>query len=447
MSTVTERNTQNIADATCTFCGCLCDDIALSTEGDAITKATNACSLGEQWFFSQHSEQGPACLIDGRPSSLDEGIARAARILHEARYPIVFGLCETTSAAQRAAVSLADWAGACVDATAGNHGATALALQEVGEVTCTLGEVKERGDLIIFWGCNPVESHPRHLSRYSLEPAGEFVPGGRADRFCVVVDDRETATALLADQFIAIKPGKDFEALWILRALAKDVELDAGLVEAETGVSLSTWRELMSRMKHARYGVIFSGSSQQTPFDTHQYWHAIFALVRDMNAYARFVCVSMGGPGNAAGAENVMTWQTGYPFAVDLGRGYPRFGPRDFAVADVLERAECDAALIVAKDLLSRLTPAAREHLDRIPTIVLHCRDTATAAIATVALRTATYGINTPGTVYRADGVPISLRPALPSPWPSDEEMLKRIEGGLREMQAAGVGARIDAHI
>jgi formylmethanofuran dehydrogenase subunit B len=142
-----------------------------------------------------------------------------------------------------------------------------------------------------------------------------------------------------------------------------------------------------------------------------------------------------------------MTWQTGYPSAVSLSRGYPRFGPRDFAVADVLERAECDAALIVAGDPLSRLTPAAREHLDRIPTIVLHCRDTATAAIATVALRTATYGINTPGTVYRADGVPISLRPALPSPLPSDEEMLKRIEGDLRELQAANIATKIDAHI
>ena len=127
----------------------------------------------------------------------------------------------------------------------------------MGEVTCTLGEVKNRGDLIIFWGCNPVESHPRHLSRYSLEAAGLFVPRGRADRYCVVVDVEETATSRVADQFIAIKPGKEFEALWTLRALAKGVELDAAVVERETGVSLSTWQELMDRMKRAGYGVIF----------------------------------------------------------------------------------------------------------------------------------------------------------------------------------------------
>ena len=61
--------------------------------------------------------------------------------------------------------------------------------------------------------------------------------------------------------------------------------------------------------------------------------------------------------------------------------------------------------MIVAGDPMSHFEPAAREHLTRIPTIVLHSRDTATARIATVAFRTATYGINTPGTVYRADGV------------------------------------------
>ena len=53
--------------------------------------------------------------------------------------------------------------------------------------------------------------------------------------------------------------GKEFEALWTLRALAKGVELDDALIEAETGVPLSTWRELMDRMKRARYGVIFFG--------------------------------------------------------------------------------------------------------------------------------------------------------------------------------------------
>ena len=36
---------------------------------------------GEAWFFSQRVKQGPACLIEGQPASLDDGIERAAQIL------------------------------------------------------------------------------------------------------------------------------------------------------------------------------------------------------------------------------------------------------------------------------------------------------------------------------------------------------------------------------
>ena len=48
--------------------------------------------------------------------------------------------------------------------------------------------------------------------------------------------------------------------------------------------------------------------------------------------------------------------------------------------------------------------------------------------------RAATYGINVPGTVYRMDDVPISLRPALECHHPSDLEILKGIEKRVQEL-------------
>ena len=35
-------------------------------------------------------------------------------------------------------------------------------------MSCTLGEVKNRADLLIYWGGNPAECHPRHFTRYTL---------------------------------------------------------------------------------------------------------------------------------------------------------------------------------------------------------------------------------------------------------------------------------------
>ena len=66
-------------------------------------------------------------------------------------------------------------------------------------MTCTLGEVKNRADLVIYWGGNPAECHPRHFTKYALMPKGRFIPNGRKDRTMVLVDIRETPTAKAAD--------------------------------------------------------------------------------------------------------------------------------------------------------------------------------------------------------------------------------------------------------
>ena len=152
-----------VTDATCTFCGCVCDDMELTVEGHKITKAKNACVLGKAWFLNHTVEERPVALIEGKPATLEEGVQRAARILAGARYPIVYGLSDTTCEAQRVAVGIADRIGGCVDTTTSVcHGPSGMAFQGVGEVTCSLGEVKNRADLVIFWGSNPAESHPRH---------------------------------------------------------------------------------------------------------------------------------------------------------------------------------------------------------------------------------------------------------------------------------------------
>jgi formylmethanofuran dehydrogenase subunit B len=430
-----------VEDATCTFCGCVCDDIELHVQGQHIVEAKRACVLGKSWFLNHHVEDRPSCLIEGSPASVEDGVRRAAEILVQARYPHVYGLSDTTSEAQRVAVSIADWIGGNVDTTTSVcHGPSGMAFQGVGEVTCSLGEVTNRGDLIIFWGSNPAESHPRHFTKYSLMPKGMFVPRGRKDRTCVVVDVRRTKSAKAADIFIQIKPRRDFEALWTLRALAKGLQLDAQQVLDDTGVPLETWQDLMQRMKQARFGVIFFGMGLTMTRGKHLNSEALLALTRDLNAYTRFVCKPNRGHGNVTGADNVVSWRTGFPFGVNLSRGYPRFNPGEYTTADVLARGEADAALIVASDPMSNFSQAARDHLARIPYIALDPKETPTTRAATVAFTTAAYGINVPGTVYRMDDVPIPLRPAFDSPHPSDLEVLQGIERHIKQLK--GIRAR-----
>jgi formylmethanofuran dehydrogenase subunit B len=105
-----------VKNATCTFCGCVCDDIELHAEGERIVKAKNACSLGDAWFRHHTAEPlFPAALIDGQPATLEAAVEAASEFLYQADMPLVYGLSNITSEAQREAVALAELIGGVVD--------------------------------------------------------------------------------------------------------------------------------------------------------------------------------------------------------------------------------------------------------------------------------------------------------------------------------------------
>ena len=105
-----------VRNATCTFCGCVCDDIELHAEGDRIVKAKNACSLGDAHFKFHTAERVyPDALIDGKPGTLADAIDVAADVLYNANMPLVYGLSNVTCEASRGAVALAEMIGGVVD--------------------------------------------------------------------------------------------------------------------------------------------------------------------------------------------------------------------------------------------------------------------------------------------------------------------------------------------
>ncbi|HEX2239043.1 MAG TPA: formylmethanofuran dehydrogenase subunit B [Gammaproteobacteria bacterium] len=432
------ENTRLVENATCTFCGCVCDDMDLTVDLDArrITKAKNACVLGRAWFSEHTVEDRPFALIEGKPATTEEGVEAAAQILAKARFPIIYGLSDTTCEAQRQAVAIGDMIRGTVDTTTSVcHGPSGIAFQGVGESTATLGEIKNRADLVVYWGGNPAESHPRHFTRYAVTPKGMYVPNGKKDRTVVLVDVRRTPSAPVADIFVQVKPGKDFEVLWTLRALVKGRRVDPSVEEC-TGVPLTTLEDLAQRMKSCRYGVLFFGMGLTMTRGRHFNSGAVLALATDLNQYTHFVAKPVRGHGNVTGADNVVSWQTGYPFGVNFSRGYPRFNPGEFTTVDALARGDTDAALIIASDPASNFPRAAVEHLRCIPVIALDPKPSDTTQLARVAFTTATYGINTGGTVYRMDDVPVTLRPAFESPYPSDEQILTAIKERVAELLA-----------
>jgi len=419
---VSER--YEINDVACTVCGCVCDDLQITIERNRIVAAEGSCPLSHNWLLEHHSAERAVAEVNGQPAPLADAARRAAEILLAANWPLISGCLRSSTQGSRAAVHLADQLGACIDMTASpGHAASILAIQQNGISTCTLGEVRHRADLVIFWGADPLESHPRHWERYSVEPAGRFVPGGRRDRMVIVIDDQRTRSAEQADQFILLDPDEQFELLWYLRARVR------GIADPErpiAGVPEDVIGELADQMKSCRYGVVFFGDRLTQTKLGHRNVEALLRLVTELNDHTRFHAREMGSQ-STMGAENILCWQTGYPMAVSLHRGYPRYGPGEYSATEMLRRGEVDACLVVGSQMVSQLEGPAREHLQRMPTIALDHPTDKSPIRPAVRFTTAVDGVHRAGTAYRMDDVPIRLRRLLTSHYPSQAEVLEQI--------------------
>ncbi|MEM0002200.1 MAG: formylmethanofuran dehydrogenase subunit B [Desulfurococcaceae archaeon] len=422
-----ERRT--VENVVCPFCGDLCDHLIIEIDGNMIVKNTGGCAISSAKFLNYHKHRvlKPYLRHQGKliEVSLDEALDKAAEILANSKYPLIFGLASTDIEANRYAVELAELTHGVVDNTSVFcHGPTALAVQEAGAVRYTFGVAIHLADLVIFWGCNPLEAHPNHVARIVLRE-GRFIKG-RKSRKIIVIDTRRTPTANLADLFIQVEPGRDYELITALRMAIKDLDIEAPSV---AGVPKEKVLELAEMMKTAKYGVIFFGLGLTMTGAKYKNIVAAIKLVQELNEWTKFGLLPMRGHYNVAGSNQVSLWATGYPYAVDYARGFPRMIIGVTSATDLLANGDVDAALIIASDPVAHLPRKAAEHLSRIPVIVIDAKWSLTTAFADVIIPGAYVGIECEGSAYRMDEVPIRLK-KLVDPPPGilcDSEVLRRL--------------------
>jgi len=470
---------------TCPVCGSLCDDIELTIENGRIVKVKNGCAMCESKFLgynSKHRILKPLIRKNGEfvEVSMNEAVRKSAEILAESNYPILYGWSSTSCEAIRVGLELAEEVGGLIDNTSTVcHGPSILSIQEIGIPSCTLGQIRHRADLIMYWGSNPWSAHPRHLERYTAYTEGRFQKSAwrgyiakiralvgkkklerafkriffkreisapphlrreppptlfKRERKLIVVDVRKTKTAEMADYFIQVEPNKDYELLQAFRALIRDQELDVNEV---AGVPVEYLEEVADVMINCSFGVLFFGLGLTMSSGKLRNIDAALSLVRDLNMRTKFVIMPMRGHFNVTGANTVFTWQTGYPYAVDFSLGYPRYNPGETSVIDVLLRGESDAALVVASDPVATFPRKAVEHLVKNPLVVIDPHMNATAQMADIVFPSAFVGIEAAGTAYRMDHVPLPLKKVVDPPEGvlPDSEILKRILQEVRKIK------------
>lgn len=391
-----------VEHVTCLGCGCGCDDVTVTVRGNSIVDASPVCPLGRSWFGDG---QVPGLVLSGgQPVDLEGALTKAATELLRARGRcLVYLAPDLSSEAYRAALEIADILKAAVDCDTSDTAANGLVTaQRRGRASATLGEIRNRGDVFLFWGIDPAQRYPRFLTRYSVEPPTEE-RGGREVIGVSVGADRALSGADLA---VELEPETEITVLSLIRAAVSGREVPGPTPLAAIA------KDIAGRLTRARYAVVVHDAEPTSEKRNPLRSEALVALTQVLNGPTRAALCTFRAGGNRVGAEAVLTSQTGYPFAVDYSRGYPRYRPELRSIGR-LERGNFASVLVVGSPRFDVSTSSA---LSSASTTVIGPRASQTPFETSVAIDTGVAGIHDGGTAYRMDEVPLSLRPPLGGP-------------------------------
>jgi formylmethanofuran dehydrogenase subunit B len=203
------------------------------------------------------------------------------------------------------------------------------------------------------------------------------------------------------------------------------------------GVSSEEIEDLADLLVGCEFGIIFYGVGLTMSQGKSRNLDAALSLVRDLNKSTKFLIMPMRGHFNVCGANEVTSWITGYPYAVDMSRGYPFYNPGETSAVDILSRKECDAALVISSDPVAHLPYQVAKYLSEIPLVTIDPHVSATTMVSNVVFPTAIMGIEATGSLYRMDGVVLECKKLLDPPQgvKTDVEVLRAILDRVRDLK------------
>ncbi len=393
---------------TCTGCALLCEDIDVIIENNRVKEIRNACRRGAARIRGCVNRLEPS--VNRKQADIDTSIKKAAEILKNARSPMLFGWGNSTCEAQIKGIELAKRLNAIIDDN--SSFCQGLLIERILKKkfrTCSLEDIRNRADVLIYWGSDAQDSQPRHLSRFSYFPRGEHRQHGyEEDRTAAAIDVRESSTAKICKgHFYRIPPGGDRELiLALMDALSGKVpKYDKRVLE------------LAGIMKKAEFGAIFAGIGL-----TYSIKDDPDILVALADKLLNFHIMPMVGHYNMRGFNENLFKETGFVNRIRF-EGRPVHDDR-YAVVEALRQKSIDALLVIGSDPLSSLPGYIVSHLADIPVICIDPCVTLTSRIAAVTIPCAVSGVESGGSAVRMDGRVIELPGIIENNHLADQEIM-----------------------
>ena len=369
-----------------------------------------ACRIGAAHILSRQQVDP---MVDHEVVSIDDAIGHAAALLADAKRPMFLGFGNSVTETQETGVRLAEKIGAGID-TCSSHACLIDDIVHSRVRTCTLPEVRDMADVILFWGADPMNTHPRLLSGYAYYPRGKNRQHGwEEDRTAITIDVRRSHTASICKGVHKIVLGHEAEFVdALMLALRNKVP--------KTVYDSKQILKLAGTLKKAEFGVIFAGPGlvESVPRD------AIIQLMDELNKFSDFRILPLHSPYNLrsiAAVKTAATTNTNTTADVttgattdittntttDAAAAHEHQGISTSTSKLTLNRLrEADCLLCVGFDLISSLPQAC--DIDA-SIIMIDPNETLTAGCADVVIPCAAGGVDIAGTAMRLDGVEIDI--------------------------------------
>lgn len=408
---------------TCPFCGLLCDDLALDTSDPTQPRLANGCERARTEITRALTQASAQCRVDGAPADLETALTRSAERLSQARAPLIAGLATDVNGI-RAALALADGCAATLD----HMGSDALfrnllVVQDGGWLTTTLTEARNRADLVLLVGTECHTRFPRLVERVLTPPEALF--GAVAERHYVLLGPwSETAipSDLPADRTTVVEiPKAQLANLGsLLRALVAGRPVRADAIPTVDGAQLTA---LAERLRQAQYAVVAWSAGELAAPHAELGIQTWVELVRDLNETTRAAALPLAGTLGDLTANQVCTWQSGYPLRTGYQQDGPGYDPLLNRYQDLLARGEADCLLWIDAISGEHSAPATD-----IPTLVLGRADMGFERPPEVFIPVGVPGIDHPGHLYRTDAAcPLPLGQLRVTDLPSVAQVLGQL--------------------
>lgn len=404
----------------CPFCGLGCDDLSLRND-ERLSVETRGCPIAGARFADLLSTPGtghhPRVL--GESVQLEQALAEAARLLKSARLPLFTGLRGDLTDL-RGVLPLAALCGGMLEHADGAALAgTARVVEETGWLVTSLGEARNRPDLVVIVGDGVLASFPRLGER--VLRAADRLHGERPPTVIMLGEDRTAAEALGAEQIaIARADLRDFIA-------AVRAHLDGRVIHTDAFPAAAL---LADALEAASYPVLCFSAAVLGGDDADLIIRALGQLVRALNAQGRAALLPLSGNDGALTAAQVCGWQTGFSAQLSFATGVPVYRPGIGSVEDRLQRDGAD--VLVWLDTLGGAPPPAAD----VPTVLFGHPGMRFEREPEVFIPLAVPGVHRPGAVHRGDGhALLPLEALIDSDLPTGE----RVFGALVDLlQTAG---------